>query len=132
MVDALDTLQGMSESSFDPRWTRHAPGVLDDLRGVLPADVAAGLLPREDHAVAALRDLQSGFLLPLRLRGGTIRATTCQGDSQAAPADRSTGFVLDFTHWPGVAPRAARPAESGPTRLRARYGPAVHNHCPRR
>lgn len=86
MFDALDTLQGLTGTSFDTRCgLGHAQSVLDDLRDVLPADVAAVLLPRAERAVAALRHLQHGFFLPSRVSGASIQLPLRAGLEQPVP-----------------------------------------------
>lgn len=88
MFDALDTLAGLVGTSFDVRCQLgHAQSVLDDLLGVLPADVAAVLLPRAERAVAALRELQDGFFLPSRVTGTTIRLPDRSGVDHPVPLE---------------------------------------------
>lgn len=95
MFDALDTLQGLTGTTFDTRCgLPHAQGVLDDLRVVLPAPVSAVLLPRADRAVAALRELQEGFFLPSRVRGRTILLPSRSGPDQPVPLDTAAASWL--------------------------------------
>ena len=95
MFDALDTLQGLSGTTFDTRCGyTHAQGVLDDLYAVLPSAVAAVLLPRANRAVAALRELQEGFFLPSRVSGGTILLPSRSGPDQPVPLEAAAASWL--------------------------------------
>lgn len=95
MFDALDTLQGLAGTTFDTRCgLGHAQGVLDDLRAVLPENVAAVLLPRAERAVGALRDLQGGFFLPSRVSGGTILLPGRSGGDQPVPLEAAAASWL--------------------------------------
>ena len=95
MFDALDTLEGLTGTSFDTRCNlRHAQGVLDDLEATLPSDVASALLPRAERAVAGLRNLQDGFFLPSRVSGGDIQLPDRNGRDRAVSLESAAALWL--------------------------------------
>jgi hypothetical protein len=95
MFDALDTLEGLTGTTFDTRCrVRHAQRVLDGLIAELPPDVAEVLLPRAARTVAALGELQHGFFLPSRVQGTTILLPDRSGVDQPVPLEAAAATWL--------------------------------------
>lgn len=92
---ALDTLEGLRAVSFDEavKLTR-ARKTLDRLDALLPADVAAVLLPSARRAVQALQDCQGGFIPSGWVSGGQVTVPHKSGQPRTLSLEEATGQYL--------------------------------------
>ena len=95
--DAFDTLKGLGVVDlFDGCKLSRAQRVLVSLETELPAAAAELLLLPARRAVAALRQLQSGFFLPTRTTGSVVRLPDRQGDDRDWPIDEAVALYLQL------------------------------------
>jgi hypothetical protein len=74
MFNALDMLEGLNPKLAWKQLTQlqRAQATLEDLELALPADAKDLLLPRARAAVAALREVASGFYIPSQVKDGNL------------------------------------------------------------
>jgi hypothetical protein len=95
--DAFDTLKGLGVIDlFEGCKLSRAERVLASLQEEMSQDAAQLLLLPAQRAVEALRRLQSGFFLPSRTTGTTVRLPDRQGNDRDWPIDEAVALYLQL------------------------------------
>lgn len=91
---ALDTLESLTLGFGEATTLSRAEKALDNLTAVLPADVAAVLLPAARRAVDALRGCQDGLIPSAWVAGGNVTVPDKNDQPRVLTAEEATARYL--------------------------------------